>query len=235
MRRIVVAYLFFQNLNFLIAGSLFSDSLGKVFKSPDLENYLDLYQQGNKGAELYYNIALAYERNLDYPRAILFAEKALRWDPSCKICKVLLSRVQQKADLNVFSLPGFSFFGHYRSIVQFLPALYWFGLASLLLCVFVFVHLRRKEVLLKYVLLFCALVCMINSAMFEYLRNQSGYYILMTSSALHWSPDATSKVKTEMSAGMKLKEMDRIGEWGKFRTPEYDEGWIPLSLVEKIE
>ncbi len=235
MKRFLFSLLAICTLTALKSGGLNSGQIEDSSGTRNLENYLSLYQQGTKGVDLYYNIALAYERNLDYPHSLLFTEKALRWDPSCKACKMLRSRVQQKAELADFSLPGFSPLQQYKTIAQSLPSVVWFGMASLLLSLFIYLHVYKKKAALKYLVLMFALLCFVNSWINEHARNEEGYFILMKPADLHWSPDDKSKVKTKVPPGMKLKETDRIGSWGKFQTQEYDEGWLPLSLVEKID
>lgn len=203
--------------------------------------YFSLVEKGYQGEALYYNTSRAYFLNGNYAAAILFAEKALKWNPHCFDCNVVLELALKKAELERFELPGWSPVASFEKFSQMVSHQCWFILAMIFLSLFLGMHFGwfssvislSGHWLKKLILLFTLLFILISWHRY-YLLNRVSHWILMENSGLYKSADNNSAIQMNLNAGTKLLKTDQIGSWYKLRTFTYDEGWIEEIHLKPI-
>ncbi|MBK9106990.1 MAG: tetratricopeptide repeat protein [Saprospiraceae bacterium] len=200
-----------------------------------------LENEGNKGSELYFNKAMCHYKLSEYPSAILYFEKALKWDPNCESCLQMLSVSQKKTGLELYALPENKVIGIYFSVLNQWPTLIWFMAALLLISFTLYLNYywQRADRYLKFpyfinALLVVAVISLLMAAHREYLFLKSDQFILMMPVALKKSPDEKSPDIQQLLAGMKLKKTLQLGTWIKVETTEFDSGWVPADKLAAI-
>lgn len=204
--------------------------------------FSQLEKGGLRGSELYYNIAMCHYKLAEYPSAILYFEKALKWRPGCDPCRQMLSVAQKSAGIDLYMLPENWFVQIYFSIINQFPTLFWFGIGVLLICFCLYLKyfkrnpgLEIKIPFIKSVLLATAVLSLMLAMHKEYLFLKTDQFILMSPTALKKSPDPISPDIQQLEAGMKLKKKLQLGTWIKVQTSEYDSGWVPADKLAAIE
>ncbi len=206
-----------------------------------LQEWNKLIDQGAKGEALYYNIANAHYRLQHYPEAILFYNKALKWNPNCGDCKQNLKLAQKAAGIESFELPEFFLSKFYNYLLLRLQPLSWLVIGVGLLSLFLFILLFSKDSSvmkrnnwLKYISSGLGLICLLLSFQRDLIKHNTDEVVLMKSSGLHLSPDVSSESKQELIPGQVLKIKDHLSGWIKVQTKEFDLGWVEESKVEVI-
>lgn len=87
---------------------------------------------------------------------------------------------------------------------------------------------------LKYISSGLGLICLLLSFQRDLIKHNVDEVVLMKSSGLHLSPDASSESKQELIPGQVLKIKDHLSGWIKVQTKEFDLGWVEESKVEVI-
>ena len=200
-----------------------------------------LITDGAKGEELYYNIGNTYYRLQQYPEAILFYNKALKWNPNCDDCKKNLKVVQKAAGIESFELPEFILSKLYHSALISLQPMNWFIAGILLLSIFLYVFLfkinsglmvRFKPAI--YFIMTIGLFCFFLSWQRDLIKHNTDEVILMKASKLYLSPDSNSESKQELIPGQQLIIKDHLSSWIKVQTKEFDLGWVEENKVEVV-
>lgn len=202
---------------------------------------LSQIESGIKGEEIYFNTSRAYYLNGNYAASILFAEKALKWNPHCEDCLTILEHSLRASDLERFELPGWSPMDTTEKLTQLFSYQMWFGLAMICLSLYIVFYFgwlltqnRKLTEWSKRIFLSLTFVFLIFSVHRYYLLNRTSYWILMEHTGLQLSADQNSTLKMQLSAGTKLLKTDQIGRWYKVRTLAYDEGWIEEKYLQAI-
>jgi tetratricopeptide (TPR) repeat protein len=201
-----------------------------------------LLDAGAKGESVYYNTANTYYQMHQYPEAILYFNKALKWNPNCNDCKKNLKLAQKAAGVESFELPEFFISNWYKSILLLLQPLVWISIGIILVSIFIWLlffknelNLRKQTPLIFYSFIILILTCFVLGFHREQIRQKSDQLILMESSGLYFSPDTLSESKQQLLPGQQLILKDQIRGWFKVQTPEFDLGWIELNKVKKIQ
>ncbi|MBK8485216.1 MAG: tetratricopeptide repeat protein [Saprospiraceae bacterium] len=200
-----------------------------------------LLHAGAKGEDLYYNIATSYLQLENYPKAILFYNKALKWNPHCKSCHQNLRIARNKAGVDNFEIPEFFLKRFWHSILFLIQPFYWFigfcvflsiGIACNLFFNYLPEFLKKRNSI--YLVYFIGFVFFIFAWEGDATRNESKQLIIMQVSKLYSSPDQNSESKLDLPAGQSARFVDQIKDWIKIETPELDLGWVEKSSVEFI-
>lgn len=207
-----------------------------------LSFYLSQINNGVKGEEIYFNTSRVYYLNGDYPASILYAEKALKWNPHCTDCQTLLELALKKSDLERFELPGWSPMAKFEKLSQIFSYQTWFGIAMIFLSLHIALYFGwffSEKLTInqwsKRLLPPITFLVLMFSAHSYYLLNSSRYWILMeNNTGLRLSADNNSEYKMKLNAGTKLLKTDQIGSWYKVRTLAFDEGWIEEKYLRSV-
>ena len=65
-------------------------------------------------------------------------------------------------------------------------------------------------------------------------KNSKTAIVLSTETTLRSAPDAQSAEILRIHGGLKVKLLDRIGDWEKVRLQNGEEGWLPQNDLEQI-
>ncbi len=214
----------------------------QYYKSKDYPNALAewkrLMDSGIRGRDVYYNVGNTYYELKEYPLAILYYYKALKWDPNCNECKHNLGLAERAAGIERFELPEFILFKFYHNTILQFQALTWYIMACILLTLGIYMRFFKQSFSnsSKWIRLIVGLaVIMIGLAIHRNaIRNDSSGFVLLKASSLYLSPDTGSTSKQELTPGQFLEARDRIQGWIKVQTSAFDSGWIEASNGEFV-
>lgn len=193
------------------------------------------------GASWCFNMGMCHYQLQEYPKAILYFEKALKWEPHCKACIEMRETSRTAAGLEGFVIRNNFIVEKYRWITNCFESVVWFGWCMFCLGVIIFLTSARNFIFSQSLklwvlrsMVFFAAWFMILAIQREMMNRQSDDGILMSNQSLMLSPDVQSPEVIAIKAGTKLKNLQVLGDWVKVRTEEIEEGWIPMSKLEMI-
>lgn len=241
----VVLLLLCINLNFCLTSNCQADVAINYY---DEKNYHGAVMEwkkkldaGARGKDLYYNMANAYFNLKQYPEAILFYHKALRWDPNCNYCLNNLKLARKAAGIESFELPQFVLTKWYKAILLQFQAFTWLALGIIFSCLILYSiyflsQIRNQDTRIKLntIIGMLALLCFIAAFLRDQVKHRSDEVILMKASGLFLSPDQASEIKQQLIPGQMLIIKDQLTGWVKVQTPEFDSGWIETEKIEPI-
>lgn len=214
----------------------------QAYKAQDFQTAIAEWHQllanGMRGADLYYNIGNTYTGLKDYPHAILYYRKALKWDPNCAGCLKNLKIAETAAGIETFELPEFILFRIYKSIVLSLQAIHWFILFILTLSIGIAGYIFKDKIsvslqMIRWLFVFSCIALLL-ALHRDSIRNERNGFVLLQVSPLYLSPDPGSSKKDDLKAGQYLQIKDQIQGWIKVQTTELDIGWVELNKGELV-
>ena len=221
----------------------------QFYQAKNYENAIDTYQEiiksGFEGTSLYYNLGDAYYRDGRLGLAILYYEKALRLSPGDEDVihnlKIANSRTVDKID----ALPQFFLFQWWESLLALLSVTGWtytayffylLLLASIALYFFAkSPGVQRFSVYSGFVtvMLLIATASLLSVKVNRELNVRSAIVIEQTA-AVKLSPDPTSNDAFVIHEGLKVRELNSVGDWVLIRIQDGKEGWIQQSDIATI-
>ena len=222
---------------------------GNAFYAKNLfDSALDAYhavlEAGYESWELYFNMGNAYYRKVDYPKAILYYEKALKLNPKQEDVKNNLALAELKITDRFESLPPFALSAAWQKFCGIFPMKAWaaFILVFALLILVCIVTYRTGQtyrskrasflglviVGLLWVLSFAA-----GGTSYKQFHKEQGI-VMAESVALQDSPDAGSSSAITLHEGSKVSIEDKIEPYYQVRIKDGSKGWIPMSAIEMI-
>jgi tetratricopeptide (TPR) repeat protein len=216
---------------------------GKVVEAKDL--YETILRNGNVSGDLCYNLGNAYYKAGNIPRAILFYERALRLIPNdddlrhnLQLANLMITdRIEPAPKLFIWEYwDGLKDLFSVRSATWFAYLGYLLVVVSIVAFVLARRYALRKAALivggvsgvlfLLCLTLFFAKVSDVNRTDEAIL--QSGIITVKN------SPDAKSSDAFVLHGGVKVKIVDRVGDWVKIRLVDGKVGWMEVTAAETI-
>ncbi|MFV0505831.1 MAG: tetratricopeptide repeat protein [Bacteroidales bacterium] len=210
-----------------------------------IDKYETLIDSGYKSDELYYNLGNSYYRMGEIASAILNYERALVLKPSNENAQYNLHLANTKI-VDIIGEVQQPFFEKWEeNISKQLSSNLWSVINYILLllalvCTMIFIMTRRVSVRRIFFLLgLLALVLMgvsINMS-FEQARSRldNPYSIVMSQRVqVKSSPSSTSSNLFIIHEGLKVKIVDKVGEWYEIQLSDGNQGWVSSSEVERI-
>ena len=210
-----------------------------------IKDYEQLLEQG-VSADLYYNLAGAYYRMDEMPRAVLNYERALLLSPGDPDIRFNLQMARSKTIDKITPETEMFFVTWYRSLINLTSVDGWAWTALVFLALAIalaLVYLFTEPVWLRKLGFFGALgllVCFVIANIFAYTQKQS---FVNRSGAIIMSPAVTvkstpSKQGTDLfilHEGTKVEITDgAMQQWKRIRLADGKEGWLETSQIEII-
>ncbi len=205
-----------------------------------LEIWEGLVSRGKFSADMFYDMSLAAWQAGDAVRTLAYAKRAQRLNPLLKDARVLEELARNRLDLS-FPPREFWLFRWWRIFYTRLSANIWAVFAFLsawLTGLYLFVlHRRRKSLLESGVvwrtlgglfLMFLSLAASRAQWRVQFVPEE---LVVLRPASLHVGADADSPPLEELSAGMELRILDRIGSWYKVMTSSGQTGWVEGAVV----
>lgn len=210
-----------------------------------LANYMEIVDNGNQGAVLFYNIGNCYFKLNEKAESLLWYERALRLDPSNEDIKHNIYYVNQALIDKIDAMPELFFTRWWNNLSQSMTSNGW-AVSSIvflfLFCMFfllVFISRRRwlrsTSMLFSilFFLFFLSTILFSRKEQMRYVKNPEA--IIMQSVAIAKStPTASGADLFVIHEGLKVKIADRVGEWYEIKLPNGEKGWLEASDLEII-
>lgn len=218
-------------------------AVGSYSTAADL--YLKVVSAGFESPGLYYNLGNACYKMGEYPRSILWYERARRLDPGNEDILYNLNVANTKISDKIEPIPDLFYKKWYRAMVQMLPtdtyailalSAWIAGLGFLVMFVVSRVLVIRKIGLWSGLGLLLAGFLFLAMAWSGYssFRSESEAIVFAPTINVKSSPDDKSTDLFVLHEGTKVRLLDQISGWYEIRIANGSVGWLPASSLEKI-
>lgn len=228
--------------------SLFIDG-NEAFKNENyqeaLKNYNEIALSGNQSFQLYYNIGNCYYKLNDYTKAILFYEKAKKFNPSDPDLLMNLKLANTKITDKVDALPEFVLYTMWKNIVNANSSngWAWLALQTMLLSFLIFgFYIVTHKSSLKKLSFYSASVLLIISSLFYVFAyqnkqhyTQNKFAIVIEESLNVYNQPAENGTKLfVIHEGLKVEGLEEMENWVKIKLSDGKTGWIKKDYLTYI-
>ena len=226
------------------------DAADKAYIQGDYKVAVLKYEQilsDNKvcNTELYFNLGNAYFKLTDYPNAILNYERALKLNPNDEDIRFNISIANSKLEDKIETVPELFYKRWFVSIREMASADAWgiVFIVSLLICsACFFLYVLGNAIVLRKLGFYAGLLMLIASCLFLSLgismykqqTNHNQAIVFSGSVPVKSSPVDSGTSLFVIHAGTKVNLIDELGDWVKIQLADGNEGWLPLSDLERI-
>ncbi|MEI6122805.1 MAG: tetratricopeptide repeat protein [Bacteroidota bacterium] len=247
---IILALIYFQS--FVLSASPYNDIIAqanKAYTDGKYNNAIELYKQvvnnGYQSAQLYYNLGNAYFKNKNYPRAMLYLEKAKKLDPANPKIDFNIQVCNTKIIDKIEELPQPFYRNWINSFCLWFSMDVWARFSVVFLFLFVSfvaiylmanpVRIRKASFWASLLFLAIALTSGINAHSQYRGINQSRQAIIFEPTVnVKSSPDPNSQDIFVIHEGTKVAITDKVGTWIQIQIANGSDGWIAETVVERI-
>ena len=214
------------------AKELFSN---KKYKQ-SLELYQNLVDSTNHSANLYYNIGLCHEKMGNLSLSIWSYEKAVLYSPYHTQANAALEKQKELVSDDLGLSEDYSAF---NKLARGIPGNYLFIIAvliSILSAIVIFIAVKKEKSgyyffgFLGAGILICSILLLWTQ---KSTWENSGHGIVMKNCALKVSTDSESEDSFHVEEGMKLKLIEKDGDWYKVQVKS-EQVFIPEVYLKKI-
>ena len=204
----------------------------------------EIVSTGAESPELYCNIGDSYFKQGNYPKAILFYERALKLDPSYSDARYNLEFAGSFVQDKIEAVPEFILKSLARKVCYFLGSNAWAALFLILLVCALGMGLmfllassvgkRRTGFYCGLVLLILSLCCLGFSVWQKHDYHKADSAIVMNPVSSVKSSPSGGKDLFIIHEGTKVKILDSVGSWQNIELADGRQGWIDGSSIEII-
>lgn len=197
----------------------------------------NLLNQNIQNSSIYYNLGNSFYEMKEYPKAILFYEKANKLERNNELIKHNLNLANNKALNKIETSEQFFLIQWFQEFIYRYNLKTWSILCLIALWVssisaFIYFRTKKKGYLLNTLifLVFSIILFIFSYKNFDY-QNHSTHAIVMQQANVFSKPSQSSKLKSILEAGNKISILDNDGAFYKVRTSNDKVIWILKSQV----
>ena len=207
--------------------------------------YDSVLSDGIVSKDLFYNMGNAYFKINDLPNAILYYEKALKFDPTDEDILFNLKIANSMKVDKIESVPKLFYVQWWETLRNIFPANTWAWISvvvftGVFLMAIIFMMsrslpLRRTTFWLGMVFAFLFMISLIMSYQ-KYKEAQSNDYgiVFTPTITVKSSPSKNSVDLFVIHEGSKVKVIDEVEGWYEIRIANGSEGWLPSNAIKII-
>jgi tetratricopeptide (TPR) repeat protein len=210
-----------------------------------IDIWTELYNNGYRSANLDYNIANAYFKIQNIPKAILFYERASLLDPANEDINYNLQIARTLIVDRFQEIPELFFVRWYNLISLLISSNIWaiISISAFVFClIFLSLYIYSSKYLYKVIGFWLAvflLVITISSLLFSFrnsnlVNNSHSGIIFSPAVSGKSSPDPSGTDLFVLHEGTKVIVEDAVGEWYEIRLSDGNKGWIPSNSLDII-
>lgn len=220
-----------------------------LYQSKRFGKAIDIYEailaQGERSAELCFNLGNAYFRSGSLGKAILNFERALIQNPNMEDARYNLevANKNQKDELETLE-PFFLKQWWQKTRSLFSEAVWttlgllflWSGIGGLIMWLFGTERTQKKKGFFAglVLVLLSILPFSLASSRAQFDAHTNRAILISSSISLKSGPDQASTEIITIHEGLKLELLDKIGEWHKVKLSNGEQGWLPEGVFEEI-
>ncbi|AYN65908.1 tetratricopeptide repeat protein [Euzebyella marina] len=211
-----------------------------------VDNYLEILDNGQHSAELYYNLGNSYYKLNQIAPSIYYYEKALLLRPNDEEIKNNLAYANNMTLDAIETLPETGLSNIYKNIVGQLSFDQWAYLAVAFLILFVFLYIafyyfryssrKRISFVISIVALFLSVVALVFAILqYNKFKDDMPAIVFADESSVKAEPNARSQEAFALHEGTKVNVLEELNDWKKIKIADGSIGWIPAEDIKELK
>jgi len=225
------------------------EKANKAYMAGFYENAITIYEKiindGLASPELYYNLGNAYFKTNNFPSAILNFERALKYNPGDEDIEYNLAVANNKIVDKIELLPDLFYIKWWKNLKNWLSPDGWaIAVITLftLLIILTAVFLLSRSIITRKILFASGLVILLASILtgliawqtYTESRRQNTAIVFTPTLPVKSSPDESSIDLFVIHEGLKVRIMDKIGDWNEIKIANGSKGWVKAGDIKPI-
>ena len=207
--------------------------------------WAELYNTGYRSATLNYNIANAYFKSANIPKAILFYERAYLLSPVNEDINYNLQVARTFITDRFQEIPEIFFVRWFNIAALLISSNSWavIGIVAFIICLIAAsLYIYSAKYLHKVAGFWTAVLCLVISLTSITLSSKNNSLVNNSRKAIIFSPSVSGKSSPDASGsdlfilheGSKVSVEEKVGEWLEIRLSDGNKGWVPANCLEMI-
>lgn len=222
-----------------------TDSYNEGSYDKAIEHYLEIIENGQHSAELYFNLGNSYYKLDQVAPSIYYYEKALLLKPNDPEIKTNLAYAKNMTLDAIEVMPETGLSKIYDSVIGFLSFDQWGYLSVFCIVLFVLLYIafyyfrystrKRIAFVSSLVSLFVAIIAVV-FAFVEYndfLTDQPAI-VFVDEVVIKSEPNDRSLEVFRLHEGTKLNVLDELNDWKKVKIADGKIGWLPSKDIKLL-
>ena len=211
-----------------------------------IANYLDILDNGQHSASVYFNLGNAHYKRNEIASSIYYYEKALLLDPNDAEIRNNLGYAQNMTLDAIDPLPETGLAKLYGNITNIMTFDQWAVLAVVCILVFVLLYIlfayatyssrKRWAFITSLMVLFMGVLSVIFAyVQYRDFKADQPAIIFADEITIRSEPNTNSEEVFSLHAGTKVNLLDELNDWHKIRIANGQIGWVPAAEVKAIK
>jgi len=225
------------------------EKANKAYMAGFYENAITIYEKiindGEVSPGLYYNLGNAYFKTSNFPSAILNFERALKYSPGDEDIEYNLAVANNKIVDKIELLPDLFYIKWWKNLKTWLSPDGWaIALITLfsLLIILTAVFLLSRSIITRKILFVTGLIILLAGILTGLIAWQTYTESRMQNTAIVFTPTLPVKSSPDESSidlfviheGLKVRIMDKIGDWNEIKIANGSKGWVKAGDIKPI-
>ncbi len=210
-----------------------------------VELWTILYNAGYRSSGLNYNIANAYFKLQNIPKAILFYERAYLLDPANEDVNYNLQIARTLIVDRFQEIPELFFIRWYNILALLLSSNNWalISVITFVICLGALsLYIYSAKYMYKVAGFWLALIMLFLAVSAQAFSQRNKYLVYESHNAIIFSPVISGKSSPDASGtdlfvlheGTRVSIEDEVGEWYEIRLSDGNKGWVPANSLDII-
>lgn len=211
-----------------------------------VDNYLEIIDNGQHSAELYYNLGNAYYKLNQIAPSIYYYEKALLLKPNDPEIKNNLGYAQNMTLDAIDQMPKTGLSKIYDNIIGVLSFDQWSYIAVVFMLLFVVLYIafyyfryssrKRTAFVVSIVCLFLGITAVVFAYLqYDAFESDRPAIVFSKESSVKSEPNKKSQEAFALHEGTKVNVLDQLDDWRKIRISDGTTGWIPAEDIKLLK
>lgn len=223
-----------------------TDAYNKGSYDKAVEHYLEIIENREHSAELYFNLGNSYYKLDQVAPSIYYYEKALLLKPNDPEIKTNLAFAKNMTLDAIEVMPETGFSKIYTSVINFLFFDHWAYLAVICIILFVLLYIafyyfrystrKRIAFISSLLLLFIAGIAVVFGFVqyHDFLADQPAI-VFVDEVVIKSEPNARSQEVFRLHEGTKLYVLDELNDWKKVKIADGKTGWLSSEDIKLLK
>lgn len=211
-----------------------------------VDSYLEIIDNGQHSAELYYNLGNAYYKLNQIAPSIYYYEKALLLKPDDSEIKNNLGYARNMTLDAIDRLPKTGLSKIYDTVIGVLSFDQWAYVAVVFMALFVLLYIafyyfryssrKRTAFVISIVCLFVAITAVVFASLqYSAFESDRPAIVFSKESSVKSEPNPKSQEAFTLHEGTKVNVLDQLNDWQKIRIADGTTGWIPTEDIKPLK